>query len=388
MADNGKVHPQCPNAANPYHECFEECYVKMGKAKPQMVKSFSGLAGRDPVSRRKNREPSQQKKLEKVTTFPYVSTVEPNHASEIEPERDEFDEEKAAPIPPLVPYSGGIRSPEDFSFDKGQIKSSQSVPTSGQATPAIANSPDRRKNSHVALATSLLSAFADEPPKRAKHAPLRSSSSSTMDNDHAFQESDEDDVQSVISESRVTVGKYYVKGSLAPILRAILEKYGDITENCLMESVSMRSYSLECICLVVQELQSTSLTQLTTSKIKELLSILKDLENSRVRVDWLRRILDKLSEACDVIARHQLHKSEKSRYENNMEALRRELEAQLEDLLRKEREVEEAKARVTEMRERIRRGEIESSKLAEDTAALRSQLESFRFSALIDELLV
>ncbi|KAI4375656.1 hypothetical protein MLD38_013503 [Melastoma candidum] len=432
MIENKKVHPDCPNVANPYHECFEECYVKMGKAKPQRVKSFSDLVNRD--RRRKNRESShQQQKPETGTTSPYVAAVEPDNISGILSEKYEQDNGKTITS---IPYSREIR-PEDFSFNKGQIMASQSAPTSGHITPALANSPDRvlkTLNDHLIYTTTDLEfvapPFNDSPdrrsvpmngnfassvstpsryehdegkhvdprdlfpnaklnehPQRAQHTPERSPNSSVADNDRPYQRGDGDEVQSVISESRVTVGKYYVKESLASILQAILKKYGDIAENCVMESVSMRSYSVECVCMVIQDLQSTSFMRLTKAKITEMLAILKDLEKSRVKVDWLRRVLNELSEVSEVIAQHQHFKTEKARCESSVEVLKKELEMNLEDLAAKEQEVLEAKAQVDETKERIRRREMDTSKLGEDAAALRPQLESFQFSALMEELL-
>ncbi|KAI4367232.1 hypothetical protein MLD38_022995 [Melastoma candidum] len=400
MTENEKVHPDCPNAANPYHECFEECYVKMGKAKPQRVKSFSGLVKRD--RRRKNRESShQQPKPETVTTFP---SVEQDNISGIQSEKYEQDDSKTITS---IPYSGEIHL-EDFSFNKGQTMSSQSVPTSGHITPPLANSPDRLSvlmNGNVSSAVSTPSRYEhdeekhvdsrdllpngklNEPPQRAQHTPVRSLSSSITDNDRPYQDSDDDEVQSVISESRVTVGKYYVKESLASILRAVLKKYGDIAENCVMESVSMRSYSLECVCVVIQDLQSASFMQLSKAKIKEMLTILKDLEKSRVKVDWLRRVLNELSEVSDVIAQHQHLKTEQARCESSVEVLKKELEMNLDDLAAKEREVQEAKSLVNETKDKIRRREMETSKLGEDVATLRSQLENFQFGAVMKELL-
>lgn len=77
---------------------------------------------------------------------------------------------------------------------------------------------------------------------------------------------DDDEIQSVISDSCVSVGKYHVKESLASILQSIFDKYGDIAASCQLESMSLRSYYLECVCTVVKELQSSSVIHLTKPK--------------------------------------------------------------------------------------------------------------------------
>ncbi|KAJ6365354.1 hypothetical protein OIU76_030180 [Salix suchowensis] len=35
MADERRVHPDCINASNPYHECVEYCFIKIAEAKPR-----------------------------------------------------------------------------------------------------------------------------------------------------------------------------------------------------------------------------------------------------------------------------------------------------------------------------------------------------------------
>ncbi|KAK2665603.1 hypothetical protein Ddye_004177 [Dipteronia dyeriana] len=89
------------------------------------------------------------------------------------------------------------------------------------------------------------------------------------------------------------------------MLQSIFDEYGDIAANCRLESVSTRAYYLECLCSVVQELQSTSLMQMTKAKVKEMLAVLKDVETAQIDVDWLRDILSEVSEAIDVVTQHQ-----------------------------------------------------------------------------------
>ncbi|KAK3003927.1 hypothetical protein RJ639_018036 [Escallonia herrerae] len=42
MADEGRVHPDCRNAGNPYHECSEYCFRIIANAKKQMSKNETG----------------------------------------------------------------------------------------------------------------------------------------------------------------------------------------------------------------------------------------------------------------------------------------------------------------------------------------------------------
>ncbi|KAL6214070.1 hypothetical protein ACLB2K_013508 [Fragaria x ananassa] len=41
MSDEGRVHPDCRNASNPYHECSEYCFIVIAEAKARMDQSQS-----------------------------------------------------------------------------------------------------------------------------------------------------------------------------------------------------------------------------------------------------------------------------------------------------------------------------------------------------------
>lgn len=42
MAGERRVHPDCINASNPYHECVEYCFSKIAEVKAQMSKTETG----------------------------------------------------------------------------------------------------------------------------------------------------------------------------------------------------------------------------------------------------------------------------------------------------------------------------------------------------------
>ncbi|MCD7459369.1 hypothetical protein HAX54_040728 [Datura stramonium] len=43
MTEERRVHPDCPNASNPYHECSEYCFRIIAEAKKQMSKAETGV---------------------------------------------------------------------------------------------------------------------------------------------------------------------------------------------------------------------------------------------------------------------------------------------------------------------------------------------------------
>ncbi|OWM80434.1 uncharacterized protein LOC116197350 [Punica granatum] len=423
-----RTNRSCPKAGNPYHECGDHCFQNGTQADPRANRKQTGSAvGEAPISRRKNREPNSQIKptstevLDNNAKAPIVSAADSPSSTLQFPSKERESErvvEYSKPLSPPIRYSGEIK-PEDFSFNKGQVRSSNSVPTSGNATPVLGLSPDRRtlkdhlKDSFATVDSSTVSKedreedtgnqyFSNElvPEKVADNnngqvateAVRGSMSSSISGNSRSFRDSDDDDeynddVQSVVSEARVSVGKYHVKSSVSSILQAILEKYGDIAENCQLESIAMRSYYLECVCFVVQELQSMSFMNLTKSKVKEMLAIIKDLESSHIEIGWLRVILDELSEVTEFVSQHHTVKAAKVKSDQGLASARRELEFQSLALAHKEQEVAELKERVAETEEQLRELEAKASKLDQTVSSLNSQIENFHFKSSLQELL-
>lgn len=43
MVSERRVHPDCINASNPYHECVEYCFKKIAEAKARFEKQNAGL---------------------------------------------------------------------------------------------------------------------------------------------------------------------------------------------------------------------------------------------------------------------------------------------------------------------------------------------------------
>lgn len=266
-------------------------------------------------------------------------------------------------------YSGPLAEVKDPTLNK-KIQSSGVVPTSG-----------------IIKMTPSLSLPTQNGVEGATDSPSENRSFSFSGTPHVFEESDDDDVLSISSDASVSVGKYRVKGSLSSILQSVFDKYGDIAASCQLESIVIRSYYLECVCYVVQELKRTSVKQLTRSKVKEMLAMLKDVESSGMDVAWLRLMLNECAESIDIMSQHRAFEVAKANCDRDIESARKELESQMEALAVKEKEVADAKKQVSVTRAHLRELELKSSSLSEAVSKMKSKVENLQSKPLLDKVL-
>eukprot|EP00257_Ricinus_communis_P017595 XP_015576069.1 uncharacterized protein LOC8283686 isoform X1 [Ricinus communis] len=455
MTDNGRVHPDCVNASNPYHECGVACLEKIAQGQGWKEKKKSdyrngtkggGLGKKMDGEKRGNSNcPKASNPFHQCDKFCSYRTTEANSQG-VNKESGSFildtslsfgRKKKGSESQPRSPkvannvsaakavYPADLSSPrspfptkkkvesdnghsssssrqhseesysQDHSFDKGQVLAPELVPVSGNLK------PDGPKN----LSLGSFTCFAIAPPTEQddkeksplpgaiKNVEITNGRSTESLNftfsgiSRATEGSDDEEILSVISDSCVSVGKYHVRANSASILQSIIDKYGDIAANCRLESTSLRTYYLECLCSVVQELQSTSLNQLTKSKVRELLAVLKDVESAQIDVSWLRSILNGLTEAVELNNKQQAAEEAKTNCDHVIESTRKELESMVEELGQKEQAVANTKARIEEISAHLSELELESSELSDTILSLRSKIDNFHSKPLRDQIL-
>ncbi|KAK4426753.1 hypothetical protein Salat_1444000 [Sesamum alatum] len=79
---------------------------------------------------------------------------------------------------------------------------------------------------------------------------------------------------------------------------AINKKYGDITQDCSLESDCMKTLVLLGICKVVQELEKKQLKDIEVSTLDSYYTVVRNVKNMKVNVQWLN---DRLDEIKDVV---------------------------------------------------------------------------------------
>ncbi|XP_027365234.1 uncharacterized protein LOC113872135 isoform X2 [Abrus precatorius] len=424
---NTRVMASCVYASNPYHECTEACLQRIKETKPPKNKKSSDYRRSvtdGELGKKMNEEKRSQsgcpkasnpyhvcdefchKRMSGADSGPIPLNLGRKKKLGSKPELPVLDSVPASKIGAI--YFSDASSPlSNYSeTQKEEPKSNELIPVSGEIhVPKLMPTNDKVQSKDVPehLAGPIRTKQDGDKNVSPKVVPITSLDDTTgltltkpdggsMDfcfsgNFNDNEDSDGEETESVVSESRVPVGRYHVKESFVPILRSIFEKYGDIGASCHLESVIMRSYYIECVCFVVQELHSTPIMQLTKSKVKELLAILKDVESAQLRVAWLRSIVDEIAENVEVINEHRAAEMAKANSDREVESLKKELESKMETLAQKEQEVTDIKTRIEEIRERLSELELKSSDLDKNMLSLKSKVDNLDNKSLLHELL-
>ncbi|KAL5561218.1 hypothetical protein UlMin_030965 [Ulmus minor] len=408
------VNSACPKASNPYHECGQNCNKRIAGVEARGETKESGILPLKLGAKKKNH--SGEITSPEFENFPFKHKVYTSNASfptsHVSSTENRETENGDHSYSSSASHSGEIHAEDQIRlFDKEQVRSSLLIHTSGilattgHPKESPKKSPDHPKESPKKAVNSIPrepsidkkevedhNAFRKEGAINGKREGTIGSASDSMNFTfqgiaQALEDSDEEDARSIMSDSSVSVGKYRVKGSVSSILQAIFDKYGDIGAGCQLESIAMRSYNIQCVCFVVQELQSTPILQLTKSKVKEMLAILKDVESAGIDIAWLRLALSESSETLELVSQHRAMEVAKTNCDRDLESTRKQLESQMEDLALKEKAVADVKKSVAETRAHFRELELKASVLSETVGSIKSKVESLNNKSLLDGVL-
>ncbi|CAA7016585.1 unnamed protein product [Microthlaspi erraticum] len=368
MDFNRKAHPDCVYAGNPFHECASACLDRIAqghgkkntKKQGSKILNFSGSFGRKKKESRSQPLSPQSKPFQNGGGG-FANATSPKVHRSVAPQV--AVKNKTVPDPKTSFSSSSSGDPDDFFKHKPE-------------SPKPGKQERNRKIEPGGETETTLFNFLSAPIPHGKQS---SDDYSDVDDDDENKNEDgvELDLESVMSDTFVSVGNYRVRSASSTILSAIMEKHGDIAQNCKLESDSMRSRYLECLCSLMQELRSTPVGQLTKVKVKEMLAVLKDLESVNIEVAWLRSVLEDFARSQEDV------EAERDRQEGLLKGKREELEAREADLVRMEEEVAEAKLRTEETRAVMVEMERERSRMEK----MGFKMEKFKGKSFIDELL-
>ncbi|KAL0711678.1 hypothetical protein Bca4012_018656 [Brassica carinata] len=195
------------------------------------------------------------------------------------------------------------------------------------------------------------------------------------------------EMQSVQSESIVSVGDYKVRGNVSATLEQILDKHGDIASGSKLHSLATRSYYLDMLASVVFELQTSPLKHLKESRVVEMLAIVRDVESVKIKASWLKHVLEEIVEAVKHYDQHKMSIMEKEVCQGDMLLARQEMEKQGKELRDKEKKLMEWRERTTEMAGKLGSLDIRKARLDKRFVFLSSKVDKFQGKSLLQEIL-
>ncbi|KAK2990436.1 hypothetical protein RJ640_011184 [Escallonia rubra] len=200
-------------------------------------------------------------------------------------------------------------------------------------------------------------------------------------------DSDADEVASAADSALVTVNGYRVKIEMAPLLRSIFLKRGDIARASIFQSPTARSNALEMLCGIYQKLENAEFKYVTLVELESMLGVVQDLESARLEVWWLRERLDEVCKALRLFKGYPNLKVALASNCQDIERKKKELDIKGQAIERKKKELE-----VLEETFRISSKELtamvaESEKMKETVSDTRTMIKRLYQGRLVDGLL-
>ncbi|KAG2298479.1 hypothetical protein Bca4012_009699 [Brassica carinata] len=195
-----------------------------------------------------------------------------------------------------------------------------------------------------------------------------------------------DEIQSIVSDSIVSVGDYKVRGSVSATLYQILDKHGDVASGSKLHSLATRSYYLEMLASVVFELQTTPLKHLKEYRVVEMLAIVRDVESVKIKAGWLRPVLEEIVEAVKHYDQHRRSRMEREVWEGEVLLVRQEMEKEVKELKEKEKKLKEWREITTEMAGRLGGLDMRRARLDKSLALLSSKVEKFQGKSVLQAI--
>ncbi|KAL8498430.1 hypothetical protein ACS0TY_021672 [Phlomoides rotata] len=187
-----------------------------------------------------------------------------------------------------------------------------------------------------------------------------------------------------VSQTSIEYENVYSRSSdfdknLVRTIKAIEKMHGDITKNCLLESDCMKTLVLIGICQVVQDMQKKRLKDVDISSLESHYTAVRDAENMKVNVQWLRNRLDEIKDAVSL-------SSEAIGIENERNGLLVTIDRKKSELLLRRVELERLKSEVEDIEEQIAREAVMVDELNKKYGDSMSRISEFQKMNLMDGL--
>ncbi|KAL0421179.1 UNVERIFIED_CONTAM: hypothetical protein Slati_3140800 [Sesamum latifolium] len=136
---------------------------------------------------------------------------------------------------------------------------------------------------------------------------------------------DPEEVESAIDPAFDCINGHRVKREIAPLLRVIFEKYGDITSESDVGSDTILAFFLERLCAIYRRLEQTSFFDITNIELNDMLDQVPLFEREKLNVGWLREKLEYISQTKISFQKYLRLKEDEAKHDASIGSLEKEL---------------------------------------------------------------
>ncbi|OMO92284.1 Phospholipase-like protein [Corchorus olitorius] len=199
---------------------------------------------------------------------------------------------------------------------------------------------------------------------------------------HMFHNFDDMDLEGISSAdpSGMRARQYSVKASLVPTLNAIIEKHGDIAQDCPLTSGDILTNILERVCQAVEDLGALPFSKLHISVLKSIYSTVSDAELLKLNVKWLRDRCDELVETVSGIRKYKSLKSDIKEHTTSIKYKKTAIELKRTEMMKLQSEIQSLENEVASMTEK-------TEELEKTMSSVKSKCSYFRHNSLVNGLL-
>ncbi|XP_021718076.1 uncharacterized protein LOC110685849 [Chenopodium quinoa] len=261
----------------------------------------------------------------------------------------------------------------------------QSSPPLSSVPKAVNGNP--MFNEHTPLREAIMPPI-EEVPNSPSEADSNARQATSLNlSDMAAMDDDCSSFDSVLSDPLVTVGNYRVKENLAPILRDVLSKYGDIAAQCVKKSVLHRSWLVESVCDIVEKLRTVEFVHLTAVEVDSFRVFVQDIESDNVEVGWLHQRLDEIYEAKRLLKESSKVKQAKSQNHHLTKRKEEEIKAYKREIKEYEEEICKRQEKIASANEELEVRMAEGKDLNEILSYTKAQVKRFHCGSMISGLI-
>ncbi|KAL7089813.1 hypothetical protein ACP275_12G001000 [Erythranthe tilingii] len=181
--------------------------------------------------------------------------------------------------------------------------------------------------------------------------------------------------------------RFIVKKEVAPLLRAVFDKHGDITSECVLKSPKILSHHLEDLCDIYMKLEGTTIGDITRIELDNMIEQVDDFERVKMKVGWIRKRLELISRAKKGFLEYIQLKQEAKKDEESSARAEKKVELYTREVCKVKQKLSEVKQKLSEAEEEVVANKAKADESKRVVLDIHDTILSIVNKSLVDGLL-